>query len=98
MIERLPESGEKAFGFKVTGRVTADEVAAFLPQIERAMADRGKRTIGILADLSAMTGTEWAARWKEIEFLSEYADHIERVAVVGAGKGEGVKGAIPRGT
>jgi hypothetical protein len=98
MIERLPESGEKAFGFKVTGRVTADAVAAFLPQIERAIADRGKRTIGILADLSAMTGTEWAARWKEIEFLSEYADQIERVAVVGAGKWEELKAEILAGT
>ena len=71
MIEKLPESGDKAFGFKVTGRVTAEEVDAFLPQIERAIGERGKRTIGILADLTAMTGAEWAARWKEIEFLSD---------------------------
>ncbi len=98
MIERLRESGEKAFGFKVTGRVTADEIAAFLPQIERAIGDRGKRTIGILADLSAMTGAEWAARWKEIEFLSRYADHIERVAVVGAKKWEELKAEVLAGT
>jgi SpoIIAA-like len=98
MIERLRESGDKAFGFKVTGRVTADEVAAFLPQIERAVADRGKRAIGILADLSAMKGADWAARWKEIHFLSEYAEHIARVAVVGAGKWEELKAEILAGT
>src|SRR5262249_44213288 len=98
MIERLAESGEKAFGFKVTGRVTAEDVDAFLPQLERAIADRGKRTIGILADLTAMTGAEWAARWKEIEFLSQYADHIERVAVVGAKKFEELKAEILGGT
>jgi hypothetical protein len=98
MIERLPESGEKAFGFKVSGHVTAEEVDAFLPQIERAIGERGKRTIGILTDLSAMTGAEWAARWREIEFLSRYADHIERVAVVGAKKWEELKAEILAGT
>lgn len=98
MIERLKESGETGIGFKVTGRVTAEEVEAFLPQIEFAIKDRGKRTIGILADLSAMTGSEWAARWDEIKFLSKYADHIERVAVVGAGKWEDVKAEILAGT
>jgi hypothetical protein len=98
MIERLKESGEKGIGFKVTGRVTAEEVEAFLPQIEYAIKDRGKRTIGILADLSAMTGAEWQARWDEIKFLSKYAEHIERVAVVGAGKWEDVKAEILAGT
>jgi SpoIIAA-like len=98
MIERLRESGDKAFGFKVTGKVTAEEVAAFLPQIERAIADRGKRTLGILADLSAMQGAEWSARWEEIKFLSKYSEHIERVAVVGAGKWEELKAEILGGT
>ena len=98
MIERLKESGEKGFGFKVTGEVTAEEVTAFLPQIEFAIEDRGKRTIGILADLSAMRGAEWKARWEEIKFLSKYAEHIERVAVIGAGKWEDVKAEILAGT
>ncbi len=98
MIERLKESGDKAFGFKVTGRVTAEEVEAFLPQVESAIRGRGKRTLGILADLSAMTGAEWKARWDEIKFLSKYSDHIARVAVVGAGKWEDVKAEILAGT
>ena len=98
MIERLKESGDKAFGFQVTGRITAQEVAAFLPQIEFAIKDRGKRTIGILADVSAMEGAEWAARWEEIKFIGKYAEHIERVAVVGAKKWEEVKAEILGGT
>jgi SpoIIAA-like len=98
MIERLKESGDKAFGFKVAGRVTAAEVEAFLPQLEFAIKDRGKRTLGILADLSAMKGAEWKARWDEIKFLSKYSDHIARVAVVGAGKWEDVKAEILAGT
>lgn len=98
MIERLRESSEKAFGFRVSGRVTAAEVEAFTPQLEFAIKDRGKRTLGILADLSAMKGAEWRARWDEIRFLSKYADHIERVAVVGAGKWEDLKAEILAGT
>jgi hypothetical protein len=98
MIERLKESGEKGIGFKVTGKLTAEEVEGFLPQMEFAIKDRGKKTIGILADLSAMKGAEWAARWDEIKFLSKYAEHIERVAVVGAGKWEDVKAEILAGT
>jgi SpoIIAA-like len=98
MIERLKESGEKAIGIKVSGRVTAEEVEAFLPQIEFAIKNRGKHTLGILADLSAMEGAEWKARWDEIKFLSKYAEHIERVAVVGAGKWEDVKAEILAGT
>lgn len=97
MIERLKES-DKAFGFKVSGHVTADEVEAFLPQLERAIAGRGKRTIGILADVSDMEGTDWDARWEEIKFLSKYAEHIERVAVVGAHKWEQLKAEILGGT
>ena len=98
MIERLKESGGKAFGFKVTGRLTAAELDAFLPQIEMAIGERGKRTIGVLADLSAMRGAEWAARWEEIRFISQYAEHIERVAVVGASKWEDVKAEVLAGT
>jgi hypothetical protein len=98
MIERLKESEGRAFGFRVAGRVTAEEVEAFVPQIEFAIRERGKRPIGLLADLSAMRGAEGKARWEEIRFLAKYAEHIERVAVVGAGKWEDVKAEILAGT
>ena len=54
MIERLRESDEKAFGFRVAGTVTAEEVDAFMPQLEQAIVRRGKKTIGLLADLSGL--------------------------------------------
>ncbi len=98
MIERLKESEGRAFGFRAKGKVTAEEVQAFLPQLEFAIKDRGKRTIGILADLSEMDKTEWGARWEEIKFISKYAEHIERVAVVGAHKWEELKAEILGGT
>ncbi len=98
MIERLNESEDRAFGFKVTGKLTAEEVKAFEPQIESAIDRSGKKTLGILADLSEMQGVQWAARWEEIKFIGRYAEHIERVAIVGASKWEDVKAEILAGT
>ena len=46
MIERLKESGGWAFGFKVTGKVTEEDVKAFEPQLEFAIAERKKRPAG----------------------------------------------------
>jgi len=98
MIQRLRESEGRAFGFKVSGKVTAEDVRAFLPQLELAIRERGKRTLGILADLTDMEGTDWGARWEEIQFLSKYSEHIERVAVVGARTWEELKAEVLGGT
>jgi hypothetical protein len=98
VIELLKESDGRAIGLKVSGRVTADEVAAFEPQIERAIEHAGKRPIGILADLSAMDGASWSARWEEIRFLSRWKDRIARVAVVGARRWEEIRAEVLGGT
>jgi hypothetical protein len=98
VIELLKESDGRAVGFRVSGRVTEDEVAAFEPQIERAIEHGGKKPIGILADLSAMEGATWPARWEEIRFLSRWKDHIARVAVVGAKRWEEIRAEVLGGT
>jgi SpoIIAA-like len=98
MIERLKESSGAAFGFKVVGRITGDEVKAFEPQIEFVIAGRKQRPIGILADLSEMEGADWKARWNEMRFLQRYTDHIARMAVVGADKWEEVVAIVLAGT
>jgi hypothetical protein len=36
----------------------------------------------LLADLSAMHGASWAARWDEMRFLQAHSDHIGRIAIV----------------
>jgi hypothetical protein len=58
MIERLPESTDAAFGFKASGSITAADVDAFTPQVAQAISRRGKRTIGVLADLGGQ-GVSW---------------------------------------
>jgi stage II sporulation SpoAA-like protein len=98
VIELLKESDGRAVGFKVSGRVTKDDVEGFEPQIERAMEHAGKRPIGILVDLSAMDGASWSARWEEIRFLSRWKDRIARVAVVGARRWEEIRAEVLGGT
>jgi SpoIIAA-like len=98
MIERLKESQGAAFGFKVIGKITADEVKAFEPQIEFVIAQRKERPIGILADLSQMDGADWKARWYEMRFLQKYTNHIARMAVVGADKWEEIVAIVLAGT
>ena len=98
MIERLKDSRGAAFGFKVVGRTSGDEVKAFEPQIESLIKERKELPIGILADLSQMEGADWKARWNEMRFLQKYTDHIARMAVVGADKWEEVLALLLAGT
>ena len=88
MIERLRESSGGVLGFKVTGKLTGEDIKGFEPQIEVLIRERKHKPIGILADLSAMHGAELKARWDEMRFLQKHTDHIARMAVVGADRWE----------
>jgi hypothetical protein len=92
MIERLKDSS--GFGFKAVGSITADDVRAIEPQIEREIAESRKRPIGILVDLSGVEDVEWKACWEELRFLSRYGGPIARVAVIGARKWEELMGEV----
>jgi hypothetical protein len=81
MIERLTQSRGPAFGFKVSGTLTPEDVALLAPMLEEAIASH-KHPIGLLADLSEMHGATWAARWDEMRFLQKHSDHIARFAII----------------
>jgi len=81
MIEQLKESHGPAFGFKVVGKLTLDDVSGLSQLIENAIAAY-KKPIGVLADLSEMHGASWAARWDEMRFLQRHTDRIARMAIV----------------
>jgi len=97
MIERLRESSGGVLGFKVTGKMTAEDIKNFEPQIGFLIAERKHKPIGILADLSEMQGAELGARWDEMRFLQKHSDHIARMAVVGASKWEEVMAILTAG-
>jgi SpoIIAA-like len=98
MIERLKESFGGALGFKVVGKLTAEDLKGFEPQLEILIAQRKHKPIGILADLSQMHGAGWGARWEEMRFLQKHTDHIARMAVVGADKWEEIVAIVTAGT
>jgi hypothetical protein len=81
MIEKLRESRGTAFGFKVIGKLTNDDVTDLSQEIENVIV-ANKKPIGLLADLSDMHGATWAARWDEMRFLQRHTDHIARMAVI----------------
>ena len=87
MIERLKESHGLAFGFKVTEKLTAEDIVGISEQIAFVIAEQ-KKPIGILANLSGMHGATWAARWEEMRFLQRHTDHIARLAIVSDDKWE----------
>jgi hypothetical protein len=98
VIERLKETAGAAFGFKVAGTLSEEDVKAFEPQLEFFIAQQKKHPIGILTDLTEMHGAEWKARWEDLRFLQKHTDHIARMAVVGAHRWEEIVGHFNRGS
>lgn len=82
MIEQLRESGKAAYGFKVVGQLTADDVVALGQAIDTAVAGIAGGHLGLFVDLSAMHGATWGARWEEMRFLQRHSKVIARMAVV----------------
>ncbi len=81
MIDKLKESTGRAFGFKVTGKLTSEDIEGISGQIDFALGEH-KEPIGLLADLTEMEGASWAARWEEMRFLQRHSDRIARLAVI----------------
>ncbi len=98
MIEILRGDGGSGFGFKASGAVTAEDVKAIEPQIEREIAQAHKHPIGILIDMTAVKDVDWKARWEELRFLRKFGDPIARVAVIGARTWEELMGDIAGAT
>ena len=82
MIETLKESHGAAHGFKVVDNLTTADVADLTTRIDAAIAANGNKPIGLLADLTAMSGATWSARWDELHFLRHHSDFIARMAVI----------------
>lgn len=97
MIERLKESGGVAFGFKVVGKLSHEELKSFEPQLEFFIGRHNGHPIGILADLTEMHGAEWRARWDDLRFLQKHTSQIARMAVVGADRWEEVASLVTVG-
>jgi hypothetical protein len=81
MIENFEETHGPAFGFKVIGKLSADDIVGLSGQIDKAIAVHCV-PIGLLADLSQMEGASWASRWEEMRFLQRHSERIARMAII----------------
>lgn len=81
----------------MVGNMTEADIKEFEPQIQVVIHERKHKPIGILADLSAMRGADWKARWEEMRFLQKHTTHIARMAVVGADKWEEIVAIVTAG-
>jgi hypothetical protein len=81
MYERLRESTGDLLGYAITDRLTREEVEEMQGEIRRAMDRHG--TIRMLLYMEGLERVEPSAVWQDLKMTPEYAQNIERMAVVG---------------
>jgi hypothetical protein len=81
MFEVLPESTDECFGFKVSGKLTAEDYAELLPKIDEAIAANEQINMLVLIDhLEGWEGKEAAKA--DYEFGRQQYRHVARCAFV----------------
>ena len=70
----------------VTGRLTKDDYAQFVPATEQAIKEHGK--IRILFVMQDFHGWSAGAAWEDIKFDLKHFSHIERLGIVGESRWE----------
>ena len=81
MIEQLPQSSEKALGFKMSGKLHDEDYKKFVPAIDAAVAKQGK--VRLLAQFHDFHGWDLHALWDDIKFSTTHCTKIDRIALVG---------------
>jgi len=81
MIEILPDSNDKCFGFKVSGKLTAEDYAELVPKSDDAIAAKGR--INMLVVIDHLEGKEGSGVAKaDYDFGTQQYRHVERCAFV----------------
>lgn len=82
-IQVFDRGASNVFGFEVKGKLTPEEVQAFLPRMEEAVRS-AKKKIRLLIDVIGMENANVKSEWEIFEFLRKHRDNIEYIAIVGA--------------
>ena len=81
MLEKLSQSSGNVVGYKVTGRLTKEDIATVTADVEALLQQED--SIRLLLDLEAFEGEEKDALGSHRRFRHEHRKHITRMAVVG---------------
>jgi hypothetical protein len=86
MFEILPESTDTCIGFKVSGKVTAEDYEKLLPKLDDAIADHGRINLLVLMEeFEGWTGLDAAKA--DFRFGTHQYRQVEKAAFVTDKKG-----------
>jgi hypothetical protein len=77
----LQTEHENLLVVKVSGKLTKDDYAVFLPKVDQLVKEQHK--ISILFDMHDFHGWEVTAAWEDTKFAFHHFRDIERLAVIG---------------
>lgn len=81
MIKRLSESSGQIVGYKVVGKVTAEDYRQLEPEVQ-ALVDK-YNDVCLLIDLQDFAGEEVRAWLPDLKFGHRFHDKIDKMAIVG---------------
>jgi len=81
MFQAIPVVEDNIFAFKATGKLTEEDYAKFLPELEKLIKENGK--ISLFVELEDFRGWEPKAAWEDMKFGEEHDDDFKRIAIVG---------------
>ncbi len=81
MFEVLPETHERRFFVKVSGKLTDADYKELLPRLDKAIADHGR--LNMFIDMEEFEAIELRAAWDDFAFGIKHWNDFERVAMVG---------------
>ena len=80
-ISLQEEDGGGVLEVHVSGKLTKEDYASFVPEVDRMIAAHGK--VSILFGMHDFHGWKAAALWEDTKFAVNHFSDIERLAVIG---------------
>lgn len=80
-IDLAADSLTNVMTVRVTGKLTKQDYAAFVPEVEKWVNEHGK--VRILFDMHDFHGWKLSAAWEDFKFGLKHFRDIERIAMVG---------------
>jgi stage II sporulation SpoAA-like protein len=77
----LDLSEGNVLGVRLQGRITAEDYAEFIPEMERIIEQHG--SLRLLVELKGIQGITPAAIWEDLKFDARHFRGCERMALVG---------------
>jgi hypothetical protein len=85
-VEVREEAAGKVLVIHLSGKLTKEDYAHFVPEVEQRIKPQGK--VRMLVQMADFHGWTAGALWEDIKFDLKHFTHIERLALVGERKWE----------